>query len=69
LTECSKYEDAHCREPCVNATKPEDNSEWIPDVQCHWRCKEGYQIRKKEFMGWEEYLCELPELAPWTNFW
>lgn len=66
-TPCSRYEDAHCRVPCRNDTKPEDNSEWGPG--CTWKCKAGYVEIKKSFWavgeGWVEYSCDVKENLPW----
>lgn len=67
-TQCSRYEDAHCRVPCRNETKPEDNSEWGPG--CAWKCKAGYVAVKKSFwavgQGWVEYFCDVKENLPWS---
>jgi hypothetical protein len=67
LTPCSRYEDGHCRIPCVNATKPQDNSIWGPD--CTWSCENGFEMFEKVFFGWTEYLCELPSVIPWSGWW
>lgn len=67
-TACSRYEDAHCRVPCRNDTKPEDNSEW--GAGCTWKCKAGYVAVKKLFwavgQGWVEYFCDVKEDLPWS---
>jgi hypothetical protein len=63
-TVCSRYEDAHCRVPCKDATKPEENSKWGPD--CTWRCEERYQLKTKVFAGWVEHICVLPDDLTWS---
>ena len=67
-TACSRYEDTHCRVPCKNDTKPDDNSEWGPG--CSWVCKPGYALVKKTFwavgQGWVEFFCEVREELPWS---
>ena len=67
FTECGKYEDAHCRVQCVNATKPDENSAW--GAGCTWSCLPGYAQREKAFAGWTEYACELETLLPWSGWW
>jgi hypothetical protein len=65
ITPCSAYEDAHCRVPCQDETKPEENSMWIND--CYWDCKPGYAKTLKEYPGWLEYACvEADEYVPWS---
>ena len=58
LIECSPYADSSCA-PCVNATMPLYNSEWIPldpdsdepSLGCHWRCSEGYKANQIAWSG------------------
>jgi hypothetical protein len=66
-TPCSKFEDSHCRVPCANATKPEENSEWAEG--CNWRCSEGYKWVKKTYAGWSEYACEPEQASFWSLGW
>lgn len=67
FTPCGKYEDAHCRVGCVNATKPDENSVW--GQGCTWKCASGYVQREKVYAGWVEYACELETLLPWSGWW
>jgi hypothetical protein len=67
LTACSKFEDSHCRVPCVNSTMPQEHSVWT--TGCAWECKSGYKRVKKEFAGWSEYACEPTTALPWSIFW
>lgn len=66
-TPCSRYEDSHCRVPCVNATKPLEYARWA--AGCTWECEAGYRLVKKEFAGWSEYACEAVLQLPWSIFW
>lgn len=63
---CTSYEDANCRSPCVDDTKPAENSMWIND--CYWDCKPGYAKFLKEYPGWMEYVCveTNPIELPWS---
>jgi hypothetical protein len=63
---CTSYEDANCRVPCSDETKPLQNSLWIND--CYWDCEPGYTKFLKEYPGWTEYVCEKsdPNDLPWS---
>jgi hypothetical protein len=67
FTPCSRYEDGHCRQPCVNATKPDENAVW--GAGCTWECAPGYALREKVLPGWTEYACELDAVLPWSGWW
>ena len=54
-TPCTKYEDSHCRMPCVDEWKPDEHSVWLND--CNWDCEPGYAKIAKDFPGWWEYAC------------
>lgn len=64
LTQCSRYEDSHCRVPCSDETKPLENSVWIND--CYWDCDVGYMKILKEYPGWAEYACVKYDYVPWS---
>lgn len=64
LTQCSRYEDAHCRLPCRDSAKPDEHSEWT--ANCKWKCEAGYVERLKHYPGWVEYACVEPEDFPWS---
>lgn len=64
LTPCSRLEDAHCRVPCRSDTKPADHSVWLPG--CAWECEQGFSRVVKEFPGWQEFACVLPDEMQWS---
>lgn len=65
LTQCSAYEDSHCRVPCKDDTKPEENSVWLDG--CNWDCEAGYAKLLKEYPGWREYACaRTDDFVPWS---
>ena len=66
-TECTEYEDTHCALPCVNQSKPDENSVWGPG--CTWGCAEGFVDVAKVFFGWEEHYCESQEVSLWGTLW
>lgn len=65
-TQCTRYEDAHCRVPCKSETKPEEHSVWLND--CYWDCEAGYTKILKEYPGWMEFACVNtdPLDLPWS---
>lgn len=65
LTPCSTYEDSHCRVPCKDDLKPEENSVWLND--CYWDCAPGFLKITKEYPGWFEYACvKHDDYVPWS---
>jgi hypothetical protein len=65
FTPCSDYEDSHCRLPCIDSSKPEENSVWKHD--CTWGCEEGYTQLLKKYPGWTEFACVKEDYSvPWS---
>lgn len=64
---CTRYADHDCSLPCVNASKPAQNSVWAGG--CSWACADGYVPRQRAMPGWTEYACEASGSAPWAGWW
>ena len=54
---CTDGLDSNCDEACVDAAKPEYNSQWT--VGCQWACLEGYEYQVQDYYMFQLYSCVL----------